>query len=200
MAQKGLLPAFKVGGQWRFKRDIDGSAAEARREGRGGTPDAKDLAVLCETAASLYHRLVLVVGQPRSGKTHLLQAAVAANGWPLINLNQQVSEHLLELTQRQRALRLPRIVGDVLSSAGSEIVLVDNIELLFSPDLQQDPLKLLQGAARNRTIVASWPGALSGRQLRMSQAIPVPAPTLAELDTLCLSMPGDAGPNAHAEG
>jgi hypothetical protein len=163
-------------------------------------PSAKDLAVLCETAASLYHRLVLVVGQPRSGKTHLLQAAVAANGWPLINLNQQVSEHLLELTQRQRALRLPRIVGDVLSSAGSEIVLVDNIELLFSPDLQQDPLKLLQGAARNRTIVASWPGALSGRQLTYAEPGHPEYRRYPELDTLCLSMPGDAGPNAHAEG
>lgn len=163
-------------------------------------PGAKDLAVLCETAASFYHRLVLVVGRPRAGKTHLLQAAVAANGWPLINLNQQVSEHLLELTQRQRALRLPRIVGDVLSSAGSKIVLVDNIELLFSPDLQQDPLKLLQGAARNRTIVASWPGALSGRQLTYAEPGHPEYRRYPELDTLCLSMPGDAGPNAHAEG
>ncbi len=158
---------------------------------------ANDLALLCETAASLYHRLVLVVGPPRSGKTHLLQGAVASNGWPLINLNQRVSEHLLELTQRQRALRLPRIVGDMLESAGSEIVLVDNIELLFSPELQQDPLKLLQGASRNRTIVAAWPGALSGRQLTYAEPSHPEYRRYPELDTLCLSMPGDAGRDAH---
>jgi hypothetical protein len=161
-------------------------------------PSANDLAVLCETAASLYHRLVLVVGQARTGKTQLLQAAVAAYAWPLINLNQRVSENLLELTQRQRALRLPSIVGKVLSSAGSNIILVDNIELLFSPDLQQDPLKLLQGAARNRTIVASWPGLLSGRQLTYAEPSHPEYRRYPELDTLCLSMPRDAGPNAHA--
>ena len=72
------------------------------------SPTAKDLGALCETAATLYHRLVLVVGPARSGKTPLLQAAAAANGWPLINLNQRVSELPLELTQRQRALRVPR--------------------------------------------------------------------------------------------
>lgn len=163
-------------------------------------PTAKDLEALIATAATLYHRLVLVVGLPRSGKTRLLQGTAASSAWPLINLNQRVSEHLLELTQRQRALRLPRIVGDVLSCAGSEIVLVDNIELLFSPDLQQDPLKLLQGAARNRTIVASWPGALSGRQLTYAEPGHPEYRRYPELDTLCLSMPGDAGPNAHAEG
>jgi hypothetical protein len=159
-----------------------------------------DLTVLCETAASHYHRLVLVVGQPRTGKTHLLQTAVAVNGWPLINLNHRVSEQLLDLTQRQRALRLPRIVDDVLSSAGSDIILVDNIELLFSPELQTDPLKLLQGAARNRTIVASWPGALNGRQLSYAEPSHPEHRRYPEIDTLCLFMPGNAGPNTHAAG
>ena len=37
------------------------------------TPNAKDLSALCEVAATLYHRLVLVVGPAGSGKTRLLQ-------------------------------------------------------------------------------------------------------------------------------
>jgi hypothetical protein len=163
-------------------------------------PTAKELGALCETAASLYHRLVLVVGQPRSGKTRLLQAGSAAHGWPLINLNQRVSELLLELTQRQRALRVPRIVGDIFASAGADVVLVDNIELLFSPELAQDPLKLLQGASRNRTVVASWPGALGGKQLTYAEPSHPEYRRYPELDTLCLPMLSDAGPNAHAEG
>jgi hypothetical protein len=163
------------------------------------SPTSKDLGVLCETAAALYHHLVLVVGPARSGKTRLLRATAAANGWPLINLNQRVSELLLELTQRQRALRVPHLVGDVLKSTGADVVLVDNLELLFSPELQQDPLKLLQGASRNRTIVASWPGALSGRHLTYAEPSHPEYRRYPELDTLCLVMPDDAGPNAHAE-
>lgn len=166
-------------------------------------PTSKDLGALCETAATLYHRLVLVVGPARSGKTRLLQAAAAANGWPLINLNQRVSELLLELTQRQRALRVPRLVGDVLGSTGADVVLVDNLELLFSPDLAQDPLRLLQGLARNRTVVASWPGVMVGKQLTYAEPSHPEYRRYPELDTLWLSLPGDAAsqdPRAQAQG
>ena len=155
-------------------------------------PTSKDLGALCETAATLYHRLVLVVGPARSGKTRLLQAAAAANGWPLINLNQRVSELLLELTQRQRALRVPRLVGDVLGSTGADVVLVDNLELLFSPDLAQDPLRLLQGLARNRTVVALWPGVMVGKQLTYAEPSHPEYRRYPEPDTLWLSLPGDA--------
>ncbi len=155
-------------------------------------PTSKELGALCETAATLYHRLVLVVGPARSGKTALLQTTAAVNGWPLINLNQRVSELLLELTQRQRALRVPRIVGDVIVATGSDVVLVDNLELLFSPDLAQDPLRLLQGLARNRTVVASWPGIMVGNQLTYADPSHPEYRRYPEPDTLWLSLPGDA--------
>jgi hypothetical protein len=167
------------------------------------TPGSKDLRALCETAATLYHRLVLVVGPARSGKTRLLQAAATANGWPLVNLNQRVSELLLELTHRQRALRVPRLVGDVLGSTGADVVLVDNLELLFSPDLAQDPLRLLQGLSRNLTVVASWPGAMVGTQLTYAEPSHPEYRRYPELDTLWLSLPGDASPQdprAQAQG
>lgn len=163
-------------------------------------PSSKELSALSETAAALYHRLVLVIGPAGSGKTQLLQATAAANRWPLVSLSQRVSELLLELTQRQRALRVPRIVGEVLAGAGSDVLLVDNIELLFSPDLAQDPLKLLQGASRNRTVVASWPGILSGKQLTYAEPSHPEYRRYPELDALSLSMSGGAAPNADAAG
>lgn len=117
------------------------------------------------SVAGLYHRLVLLVGPPRSGKTTALRELNATQGWPLINLNLSLSEKLLELTSKQRALRVSRLVDDVLHDHPGDTLLLDNIEMLFHPDLKQDPLRLLQSLSRNRTIVATWRGQQQGSTL-----------------------------------
>ena len=117
----------------------------------------------------LYHRLLLVVGPPRSGKTGALRDIAAAQGWPLLNVNLRLSELLLELTQKQRALRTARIIGDIVNATAGDVVLLDNIELLFGPDLAQDPLRLLQGLSRNRTVVAAWCGEFDGTTLTYAE-------------------------------
>jgi len=122
-----------------------------------------------EEAKELYHRLVLVVGPMRSGKTQALRALADDRGWPLINANLQISERMLELTQRQRALRAPRLLDDVVSEVGDDVVLLDNLEMLFSPDLALDPLRLLQGLSRNRTVVATWCGEYDGTYLTYAE-------------------------------
>lgn len=117
------------------------------------------------TAASLYHRLVLVVGPPRTGKTTALRELAAEKSWPLVNVNLVLSEPLLELTSRQRALRVPQLLEAVAKAHAGEVLILDNIELLFSPELQQDPLRLLQRLARNRTVIAAWAGKYEGASL-----------------------------------
>lgn len=107
--------------------------------------------------AVLYHRLVIVAGPPCSGKTSALRDLHHAHGWPLVNVNLALSEKLLELTTKQRALRVARIVDDIVEDQSGDVILLDNIEMLFHPDLSQDPLRLLQSLSRNRT--SSRPGA-----------------------------------------
>jgi hypothetical protein len=118
-----------------------------------------------EKASHLYHRLVLVTGPPRSGKTSALRELHAEHGWPLVNLNLTLSEKLLELTTRQRALRAAQVVDDIVAQHDAATVMLDNIEMLFHPDLKLDPLRLLQSLSRNRTIVATWRGVQSGQSL-----------------------------------
>ncbi len=120
-------------------------------------------------ATLLYHRLILLVGPPRSGKTSALQHLSSNCNWPLINVNLRLSELLLELTQKQRAIRVPRLLGEIVAPAGSDVVLLDNIELLFSPELAQDPMRLLQGFSRHRTIVAGWCGTFDGAYLTYAE-------------------------------
>jgi len=122
------------------------------------------LAAAIRTAEALYHRLVLLAGSPGSGKTRALRRLAGQEGCPLVNVNLALSAALLNLSPRQRTLRLPRLLDEVTASSGS-LRLLDNLEILFDPDLRQDPLRLLQQLARRHTVVASWGGTLTGSTL-----------------------------------
>ena len=120
-------------------------------------------------AAALYHRLVLAVGSARTGKTGALTQLSRNRGWPRVNVNLRLAERLLELTQKQRAVRVAGLLEDVVVAADSDVVLLDNIEMLFAAELSQDPLRLLQGLSRNRTVVVSWPGGYDGQTLTYAE-------------------------------
>jgi len=85
-----------------------------------------------------YYRFVLVVGPARAGKTTALNDLSKRHGWPRLNANLLLSEKLLDLTQRQRAVGVSRIPDDIVRAQQSDVVLLDNIELLFAKELEQD--------------------------------------------------------------
>ena len=114
-------------------------------------------------AGDLYHRLILVVAPRGAGKTATLRAVAANTGVPVVNLNLELSRGLLDLTERRRALEVPGALDEILGR--DTPVLLDNTEILFDPALRQDPLRLLQHASRNQTIVASWNGTVDDRYL-----------------------------------
>lgn len=111
-----------------------------------------------DQAAELYHRLLLVVGPAGTGKTSALRALRKQIEAPLININLELCKRMLDMTERQRKLQLPTLIGEIISEAGKNVVLLDNIEILFDISLKQEPLRLLQGISRNRTVVATWNG------------------------------------------
>ncbi len=112
-----------------------------------------------------YHRLVVVVGPSRSGKTVALQQVRDAAHVPLINLNLELSKRLLDLTERQRSLQIPRILDEIVGEIGHDEVILDNNEILFDIQLKQDPLRIFQGLSRSRTIVVSWNGRTNAEKL-----------------------------------
>lgn len=113
-------------------------------------------------ADGLYHRLMLVVAPAGAGKTTALRDVQERVGAPLINVNLGLSRRMLDLTERRRALQLPRLLREIINDAKVEAVLLDNIEILFDLSLKQDPLRLLQGLSRNKTLVAAWNGSIDG--------------------------------------
>lgn len=117
-----------------------------------------------EAAEGLYYRLVLLVGETGSGKTGILRDVADDLGSEVININLALSFELLELTAKQRALRLPGILDHIINKTKPTVVL-DNLEILFDKHLKQDPLRLLQGISRNRSVLASWNGTTAGGKL-----------------------------------
>jgi hypothetical protein len=113
---------------------------------------------LLPTLPTQYHRLLLIVGPIGSGKTPLLKALSQQLGFPYLNVNLALSQRLLDLTDRERPLRVRRLLADVLGEQAADVIALDNLELLFDPTLHQDPLVCLQGLSRNRILVAAWGG------------------------------------------
>ena len=116
-------------------------------------------------AESLYHRLVLIVGPQGKGKTRALQNIAKRLGAPLMNINLELSRLMLDLTERQRALQAQRLLARIAAEPASDIILLDNLEILFDVALRQDPLRLLQGLSRSRTVAAAWNGAIENGYL-----------------------------------
>ena len=116
-------------------------------------------------AAELYHRLVMLVAPSGSGKTAALQDVHARTAAPLVNVNLELSRRMLDLTERQRALQLPRLLAEIVGASAADVVLLDNVEVLFDVSLKQDPLRLLQGLSRNTTVVAAWSGTIDGEHM-----------------------------------
>ena len=116
-------------------------------------------------ATELYHRLVMLVAPAGAGKTSALQDVHERTKAPLVNVNLELSRRMLDLTERQRALQLPRLLAEIVGASAADVILLDNIEVLFDVLLKQDPLRLLQGLSRNKTVVAAWGGSIDGEHM-----------------------------------
>ena len=118
-----------------------------------------------QQVASQYYRLVILVGASASGKTTVLQSVAQNPGCQLLNVNLELSKKMLELTRSQRSRQVEKLLKEVIASVPGDVVLLDNLEILFDTALELQPLRLLQVLSRNRTIVASWNGSFQGGTL-----------------------------------
>jgi len=123
-------------------------------------PLADQIVRKIKQATELYYRLLLVVAPADAGKTTALQKVRDRTAAPLVNINLELARRMLDLTERQRALELPRLLREIVRSNDDEMILLDNIEIIFDIGLKQDPLRLLQGLSRDKTVVATWMGSV----------------------------------------
>jgi len=133
------------------------------------TEAATQLEQAIQQAASQYFRLVILAGTPGSGKTAALQSVAQKLGCQLVNVNLELSKRMLELTRTQRSRQVERLLKEAIAAVSGDVVLLDNLEILFDTGLEAEPLRLLQVMSRNRTIVASWNGSFQGGTLTYAE-------------------------------
>lgn len=115
---------------------------------------------LCDQASSL----VLIVNSTEQGifPSHLSEEIT------LLELSEELCEHLLPLSRDDRSRKAPDILAKILNCIASEVVWIDRIQILFEPSLELDPLRQLQELARIKPIIAIWSGQLTEQFLTFS--------------------------------
>lgn len=124
---------------------------------------------LVDEIGALHSKLILVVGRPGGGKTALLVDLADRHGAKVLNVGSALGKRLAVLPSKQRALKAPVLLRELADEhADGDLLLIDNIELLFDQTLKLDPLDLLKRHAHIRRVVAVWPGEL--REGRLTYA------------------------------
>lgn len=113
----------------------------------------------------VYGGLIIIFGQSGSGKTALLRNWAENYGFPYLTIGSLVSERTIGVSRTERPDAVQRELQDIIDSAKGDVVLCDNLELLFASDLSFDPLRFIKQAARRKTVVAAWDGQYDGSTL-----------------------------------
>lgn len=145
---------------------------------------------LINSSKDLYHQLVLIVGENEVERTSIIQELSRKYNTDPININLYLSKELISLTEKQRISKLSDILVMMVREY-SNIVVLNNIEILFDPTIKQDPLKLLQGLSRNLTVVAAWSGTFNDQKLTYAESDHQEYREYNSKDILMVNMNGD---------
>lgn len=126
----------------------------------------EELERLIGEIGDLNSKLILLGGPTRSGKTQLLRQLGAKLNIEPLNVGLELGLRLAATPKNKRGFsagELLREIADKERTYGP--LLLDNLELLFEPGLQINPLDLVRRLAHSKRIVAVWPGELRGDRL-----------------------------------
>ncbi len=116
--------------------------------------------------ADLNSKLILLVGSSRSGKTQLLRHLGTQLNIEPLNVGLELGRRLTATPINKRGFSAGELLREIADKERTDDpLLLDNLELLFEPSLQINPLDLVKRLAHSRRVVAVWPGELCGDRL-----------------------------------
>lgn len=127
---------------------------------------AERLEQLVSEIGDLNSKLILLVGPSRSGKTQLLRQLGAKLNIEPLNVGLELGRRLAATPNNKRSFSAGELLREIADKERTEDpLLLDNLELLFEPGLQINPLDLVRRLAHSKRVVAVWPGELRGDRL-----------------------------------
>jgi hypothetical protein len=111
-----------------------------------------------------YYKLVIVVIDVDYYKESILAEVSNSLKYPVINVNLELSSKLIDLSVKQRALKVSEIMAEI-ATTGQDGVILDRTEIMFDTSLQLDPLGLLKSLSRDKVMITMWSGSISNSRL-----------------------------------
>ncbi len=136
-----------------------------------------------------FHRLVLLVGPSGTGKTGVLRQVAEIRGCPYLNINLHLSQRMLELPRNRRSRQVDRIFKTLLAEHPGDVIVLDNLEILFDLSLAIDPLRLLKSVSRRQTLVAAWSGKFRDDTLTYAEPDHPEFKSYRDVDVLVVPVP-----------
>jgi hypothetical protein len=128
------------------------------------TYHSTQISSLLDVARNHVEQLVLVTGGDWTARTELLQAMTSHGGFEYAAISLPFAKALLGQPPSQRPLLASEMVETLVQAAHTGITL-DQIDILFDPELHLDPLRLVRTLSHHRLILLSWPGTFTQSRL-----------------------------------
>lgn len=104
-----------------------------------------------------YHKLILVLAQ-LDDKAEVVEKISNKYAYDVLNVNLRLSEKLISVPISERWIYVDEYFKKLLNDYKTDVIVLNNIEMLFEPHLKVDPLRLLKSVSRYRKIIAIWTG------------------------------------------
>jgi len=122
----------------------------------------------------LNSKLILLVGPSHSGKTQLLRQLGEKLSIAPLNVGLELGRRLAATPNNKRGFSAGELLREIADKERTaDPLLLDNLELLFEPGLQINPLDLVRRLAHSKRVLAVWPGEMrSGRLIYADMSHP----------------------------
>ena len=110
-------------------------------------------------------KLLILIGGPGSGKSKLIRELTFQDGWKICEARELFDDEFLEIPRADRPDKAIALVSAAIHRLNARVVMIDNVEFLFAPILNLDPVAMLKKLSRECPIIVSWRGSLEGNTL-----------------------------------